>query len=73
MIGLLFTGGTISMTLDPATGAAAWLERPDIDGQVGALLAGDVSGANARLLQMVALGGTTTVAAAADVVRATTT
>jgi L-asparaginase len=38
--------------------------------QIGALLAGDLSGAKARLLQMVALGMTNDVRAAADFIRA---
>jgi L-asparaginase len=38
--------------------------------QAGAILAGDLSGASARLLQMVALGFTSEVTAAADVIRA---
>jgi L-asparaginase len=39
--------------------------------QIGAILAGDLSGAKARLLQMVALGFTGEVPRAADIIRAT--
>jgi len=52
--------------------AALWVRgrRPDA-AEGGAILAGDLSGASARLLQMVALGFTSDLAAARDIIRRT--